>query len=405
MPALVPFVLFLSNFLNYLDRQLFSALFPILAPAFRLSDPLVGALGSAFTLSYLVAAPLAGYLSDCVHPRRVLAGGVLVFSAGMWICAMANGTAGLFLGRLLTGIGEAALFVVGPQSMGADRGSGWRLAVFLSAMPLGGASGFVAATHASAATFRHVLMLPVLPGFLLAAILLVIAFPFPEKRASPVHPREFLALFRVDRSLVSIVIVEATNIFVLGGMAVWISLYLTREKHLAMNAASSLTGIALVTGGLVGILLSGLLCDRLSLNNFRGLFLLLQGSQIFSLAGIGVVLASSGKTMLFLGLLLASVGLFGTNVPVLIALLRKSRPLMWGTVLGGVLFVAHLSGDLPSATVIGVAASRFGLSNSLALLLPGPLLIGLFSIWLVLPGREGEKPLDFRPGSDDARTS
>jgi len=248
-------------------------------------------------------------------------------------------------------------------------------------------------------------MLPVLPGFLLAAILLVIAFPFPEKRASPVHPREFLALFRVDRSLVSIVIVEATNIFVLGGMAVWISLYLTREKHLAMNAASSLTGIALVTGGLVGILLSGLLCDRLSLNNFRGLFLLLQGSQIFSLAGIGVVLASSGKTMLFLGLLLASVGLFGTNVPVLIALLRKSRPLMWGTVLGGVLFVAHLSGDLPSATVIGVAASRFGLSNSLALLLPGPLLIGLFSIWLVLPGREGEKPLDFRPGSDDARTS
>ncbi len=405
MPALVPIVLFLANFLNYLDRQLFSALFPVVVPAFRLSDPLVGALGSAFTLSYLVAAPLAGYLSDRLPPRRILAGGVLVFSAGMWLCAMADGTAELFLGRMLTGVGEAALFVVGPQSMGVGRGAGRRLAIFLSAMPLGGAAGFVVATHATTTTFRHLLLLPVLPGALLAAFLLVIAFPFPAKGASPVRLRELFALFRSDRSLYSIMIVEGTNIFVLGGMAVWISLYLTREKHLAMNTASSLTGLALVSGGLVGILMSGFLCDRLSPKNIRGLFLFLQGSQVLSLAGIWVVMLSPGGPLLFGGLLVASIGLFGTNVPVLIALLRKSTPIMWGTLLGGVLFVAHLFGDLPSATVIGLAASRIGLSRALELLLPGPVLIGIFSVWIVLRGKEGGKPLDFRTGSDDARTS
>ena len=78
---------------------------------------------------------------------------------------------------------------------------------------------------------------------------------------------------------------------------------------------------------------------------------------------------------------------------------------MWGTLLGGVLFVAHLFGDLPSATVIGLAASRIGLSRSLEILLPGPVLLGMLSVWSALQGKGRGKPLDFRTGSDDARTS
>ena len=384
MPALVPLILFLSNFLNYLDRQLFSALFPIIAPAFHLSDPLVGALGSSFTLSYLFAAPLAGFLSDRIHPRQVLAGGIFVFSAGMWICALSQGAAGLFLGRSLTGVGEAALFVVGPQSIGTERGSARKLAIFLSAMPLGGAAGFVAASHATAASFRHILIFPVIPGVILALILLSVSIPFPDKGSSPAHPRQVAALFSRDRALWSILTVEGTNIFVMGGMSVWISLFLTREKHLGMGLASEMTGVALVIGGLAGILLSGVLCDRISSGSLRPLYLVLQGSQGLSLAGIIIVLAVSGKVLLFAGLLIASVGLFGSNVPVLVALLRKSPPAMWGTVLGSVLFVAHLFGDLPSATVIGLFASKIGLSRSLELLLPVPVMIGLLSLWVVL---------------------
>ncbi|EQD25640.1 MAG: Major facilitator superfamily MFS_1 [Leptospirillum sp. Group IV 'UBA BS'] len=333
--------------------------------------PLWEPLGSSFTLSYLLAAPLAGFLSDRIHPRRVLAGGVLVFSAGMWICAMADGVAGLFLGRSLTGVGEAALFVVGPQSIGTEKGSAWKLAVFLSAMPLGGAAGFVAATHATVATFRHILMLPVFPGLLLGLILLAVSFPFPDKETAPLHPRNVAALFRRDRSLISLVIVEGTNVFVLGGMAVWISLYLTREKHIDVGAGKRNDR-------------DGSCHGRPGPESFFPVFCVIvcrQGvsvlsssfsreAQALSLAGIFVVLATSGKTILFAGLLLASIGLFGTNVPILVALLRKSPPVMWGSVLGGVLFVAHLFGDLPSATVIGLSASKIGLSRSLDLLLP-----------------------------------
>ena len=164
----------------------------------------------------------------------------------------------------------------------------------------------------------------------------------------------------------------------------------TLKKHLGMGLASEMSGMALVVGGLAGILLSGILCDRFSSGSLRPLFLVLQGSQGLSLAGIVIVLAVSGKFLLFAGLLLASIGLFGANVPVLVALLRKSPPAMWGTLLGSVLFVAHLFGDLPSATVIGLFASRIGLSRSLELLLPVPVMIGLLSLWIVL-NNEGKR--------------
>ncbi len=384
MQILVPIVLFFSNFLNYLDRQLFSALLPVLAPAFQLSDPLVGALGSSFTLSYLIAAPLAGFLSDRIHPRRVLAGGVLVFSGGILICAWAHGVVTLFFGRSLTGIGEAALFVVGPQSMGVKQGVGRKLSLFLSAMPIGAAAGFVLATHATRASFRTALMTPVIPGILLGLVLFFVTFPFPDKGTSPVGFREVFSLFRRDKGLLSLLTVEGTNLFVMGGMSVWISLFLTREKHLALSAASSLTGLALITGGFLGILVSGFLCDRLAVDDFKGLYWVLEGSQGLALFGILIVLVSFSTPVLFAGLLIASLGLFGSNIPVLVGLLRKTPALMWGSVLGSVLFVGHLFGDLPSATLIGLVASKAGLTRALSLLLPIPVGIGILSVGAVM---------------------
>ena len=106
MVFLVPVVLFLSNLLNYVDRQLFSALFPVLTSVYRLSDVQVGLLGSAFTFSYLLAAPLAGILSDRLNSRWILGMGILLFSLGMLICASSLHVQGLFAGRMLTGAGR-----------------------------------------------------------------------------------------------------------------------------------------------------------------------------------------------------------------------------------------------------------------------------------------------------------
>ena len=50
-----------ANFLNYLDRQVVSALESEIRPAFGMSKPEFGTLWSAFTIGYMVFAPLVGY--------------------------------------------------------------------------------------------------------------------------------------------------------------------------------------------------------------------------------------------------------------------------------------------------------------------------------------------------------
>ena len=48
------------NLLNYIDRQVLFAVFPLIKSDLQLSDTALGFLGSAFMLSYLVLAPLFG---------------------------------------------------------------------------------------------------------------------------------------------------------------------------------------------------------------------------------------------------------------------------------------------------------------------------------------------------------
>ncbi|MGC8529161.1 MAG: MFS transporter [Leptospirillia bacterium] len=386
MAVFLPVLLFLSNLLNYLDRQLFTALFPVLAPAYHLSDTKMGLLGSSFTLSYLVAAPVVGVLLDRFSPRFLLSTGVLVFSLGMAIASTASGTIGLFSGRILTGVGEASLIVVGPRILGGRKGGGRRLGLFFLALPIGVATGFLLASRALS-DFHRILFLPVLPGILLGMMFLL---PFVKGRQDsdtledctafslPVISR-FSLLF-LDARLRILVFLQSVTFFVMGGMSVWLSVYLTRVRHLSIRETGQMSAVVLVIGGIVGILLSGVFCDKIQEEDHAGMFFLLSWTQFLALAGICLVLVSERRPLLWLGMLLSSGALFGLNVSLVVAFMRASSPAFWGCVLGGGLFLAHLAGDLPAGTLIGMVSTHMGLRAGVEILLPGPLLAGLLVV-------------------------
>ena len=385
MGLFLPVLLFVSNLLNYLDRQLFTALFPILGPAYRLSDTEMGLLGSSFTLSYLLAAPLAGVLLDRFPPRLLLAAGVFVFSIGMAIASTASGTVGLFSGRILTGVGEAALIVVGPRLLGGGQGSGMRLGLFFLALPLGVASGFLLASR-TLSDFHRTLFLPVVPGLLLAGMYL-----FPVERRvrektvaggdsySPSVVSRFLHLLQ-DRRLRTLVFLQGVTFFVMGGMGVWLSVYLTRVHHLSVKETGQISALSLVVGGIAGILLSGRLCDRVREDDRAGLLFLLSRTQLLALAGVCLVLVAESRPLLMAGMVFASGALFGLNVSLVVAFLRFSPPPLWGCVLGGGLFLSHLTGDLPAGALIGLLSTHVGLKTAVEILLPGPLVAGLLAV-------------------------
>jgi sugar phosphate permease len=396
MVLVLAFILFLSNLLNYIDRQLFSALFPVLTSLYRLTDMEVGLLGSAFTFSYLLAAPVTGILSQRWNPKKILGAGILLFSIGMGVCAFSNNVQGLFAGRMLTGVGEAALLVVAPQIFGRQNRTGLRTGLFLSAMPIGGAIGFAMAIRSGGVPVSKILFLPVLPGLVLGIIFFFLKFDFPSKRTSFPDLRASVAVIVQRKNLLSVVGLQISNTFVLGGMAIWISLYLTREKHLSVASGSLLTGLSLVTGGFLGMILMGMVCDRIGPGNLRSLFHLILSAQVVSFVGILVVLFGRSEPMLFLGLLLASIGLFGINVPLLVAIIRICEPAVWGMVFGISVLLTHLFGDLPSSSLIGLLSAHIGLSGALFLLLPSQMLLGLLILFRTLKIVSAPAPLDFR---------
>lgn len=102
---------------SYVDRQTLSVLAPSVCKDLGISDADYGWLASAFSMAYLVGAPLAGRLIDRVGARRGLLGAVLVWSLVAAAHAIVPGFAALFVLRIALGLAEAPSFPGAAQTV------------------------------------------------------------------------------------------------------------------------------------------------------------------------------------------------------------------------------------------------------------------------------------------------
>lgn len=117
---------------SYVDRQALAVLSPTITRDLKLTDADYGWVTAAFSIAYLVCAPLAGGLIDRVGARRGLLGSVLVWSAVAAAHALVPGLALLFLLRIALGIAEAPSFPGSAQTVSRvlqprDRAAGFGL--------------------------------------------------------------------------------------------------------------------------------------------------------------------------------------------------------------------------------------------------------------------------------------
>lgn len=149
----------LLNFFTYTDRGIipgasrefssFSAnasdttLFIIRNP-----DAGLGILQAGFILGYSVAITICGHLVHSVPWKKMTMLGFAVWICAVFLSALSYSFDSyfvLFVARVLTGVSEASFQVIAPpmfQDRGGERAGFW-LSLFLSAMPLGMAAGFV----------------------------------------------------------------------------------------------------------------------------------------------------------------------------------------------------------------------------------------------------------------------
>ena len=103
-------MLLLINLFNYIDRQVLAAVEPLIADDFfRTADENVmaktGSLASIFLVSYMVLAPLFGWLADRFSRWLLIAGGVAVWSLASGGSGLATSFAMLMLTRVVVGVG------------------------------------------------------------------------------------------------------------------------------------------------------------------------------------------------------------------------------------------------------------------------------------------------------------
>lgn len=115
-PAVLVVVLVCGTLLiNYVDRGNLATAVPLIHDELGLSATQLGFLLSAFYYSYVAAMVPAGWLGERFGAHRVLAAGIVIWSAATLLTGFAAGFWSLLLLRLLLGIGESAGFPCASQ--------------------------------------------------------------------------------------------------------------------------------------------------------------------------------------------------------------------------------------------------------------------------------------------------
>src|SRR5437763_3396565 len=174
-------VLVAVNILNFYDRHVIGALTEPIRKEFGLSDSQVGLMGSAFIWLYaLVGLPL-GRVADAWSRRKLLAWGMLVWSALTGMAAMASNFTMLLFSRLGFAVGEAVVAPAATSWIGDlfppfERSR--PLALFMLGVPMGGAlSYFLSGPVAQAFGWRTAMILAAVPAVILIPVLLRLTEP------------------------------------------------------------------------------------------------------------------------------------------------------------------------------------------------------------------------------------
>ncbi|XP_073403373.1 protein spinster homolog 1 [Dendrobates tinctorius] len=270
-------ILFYINLLNYMDRFTVAGVLTEIGNAFSIHDGSSGLIQTVFICSYMVLAPVFGYLGDRWNRKYIICAGISFWSI-ITLCSsfIPNQYFPLFLlTRGLVGVGEASYSTIAPTIIAdlfvADQRTRM-LSVFYFAIPVGCGLGYIAGSKvAIAANKNWHWALRVTPGLGLIAVLLVIFFvkepprgAVERKSDKPLSTTPWLADVKAllkNRSFMLVTLGFTTVAFVTGALALWAPSFLTRARtvlyktdpHQDNDEDSLIFGLVTVVTGILGV--------------------------------------------------------------------------------------------------------------------------------------------------------
>ena len=420
-------LLLLINLFNYIDRQVLAtvvdyiqaSLFPktggSVSPllqslqdwcgthvGFKPELALIGVLGMAFMLIYMIGAPVFGRLAERYSRWTLVGVGVILWSLASGASGLAGGFFALLITRCFVGVGEAAYGPVAPvliSDLYPVKMRGQVLAWFYMAIPVGSALGFVIGDLVArsgigawgeqtlgihAESWRWAFYIVVLPGVVLGLWSFCMKEP-PRGQAdlghgtlaTKVNWRSYLVFLRTP-SYVFCTLGMTAMTFAMGGIAFWMAYYL-KQKPGHPEAVKTIFGAITVVAGLSATLLGGWVGDKLRVR-IPGSYFLISGLGMLAGFPFMLLMLHALFPMVWVWLFITVFCLFFNTGPTNTILANVTHPAIRAAGFALNILVIHAFGDVISPVVIGIISDRYNMTT--AFILVGVMFLVAGGFWL-----------------------
>jgi MFS family permease len=357
------FLLLAINLFNYIDRQILAALEPDIRATFFAAGDVhamtkTGLLGDAFFVTYMISAPILGFLADRFSRWIIVGSAVILWSLASGASGLAATFGILFATRIFVGIGEGGYGPAAPTILSdlfPIETRGRIMAIFCAAIPVGSALGYVIGGLIGAHLgWRWAFYLVTPPGLLLGLLCFWQRDPrgAADNRVqeSQRSIRAYLNLFRTRSYLINC-IAQTLMTFVLGGLGFWVPAYL-RYRDQSSDVGMTIFGLVTVVAGLVSTLLGGIIADKLR-PRFAGSYFWVSGMGMLIACPIFIVALYMPFPAAWVPMFVAIFFLFLNTGPSNTALANVSLPAVRATAFAANIFVIHAFGDVQAFWLLG----------------------------------------------------
>jgi ACS family glucarate transporter-like MFS transporter len=262
----IALLIFLAVIINYIDRIALSIAAKPIVSEFGFSPVQMGYLFSGFLWTYVVCLIPLGLLVERVGAKRMVGGGIAIWSAATALTALAGGFGSILAARLVMGASEATTFPACGRVIRdwfPERERGFVTTLFNGGSSAGPALGaIVTAALVSSFDWRIAFVVLGAVGFIwLAAWLIWYGapeqakwLPAPEKAkilaerngtdAATVHPQpSSLGYLLSQRSIWGLVLTQACLVYTAYLFLTWLPTYLQSTRELTTMNTGYLTAI------------------------------------------------------------------------------------------------------------------------------------------------------------------
>jgi MFS family permease len=137
-----------------MDRFTLAGILDKIQCAFDISNGEAGLLQTVFVVSYMIFAPLFGYLGDRYSRKYIMAGGVFLWSLTTFLGSYMEVYGAFIAFRAMVGIGEASYSTIAPtiiSDMFVGKVRSRMLALFYFAIPVGSGLGYIVGSETAKA--------------------------------------------------------------------------------------------------------------------------------------------------------------------------------------------------------------------------------------------------------------